>query len=658
MEGKIVEYIDAQKVITAICLGEKDGKLHLLLPQNREITLNKARVCLVSREKFNSNQPKDLLIKKLKEEITKRETLKEEIDVVSLWELLVSEGGVYTPYSLAEFYFPGTPSSFQESALFRALFREKIHFKWRGDGFEVLSPERVEEIQRQRSIEEERERKITEASTWFRAVWAGEDAVPPAESEEYIRLLKEWCFWQEEAPQAKITKEIIQRAGLNKEEHPFLLLVKLGVFSKHENILLHRFRIPTRFSEEIKAASQILIKNKPAFFLKREDLRSIYTFTIDGPETRDFDDALSFETKDGHYLVGVHITDLTPFIKAGDPLDEEAKERGTTVYLPDGRIPMFPEAISENLASLKKGEAKPALSFLITLNADAEILDYKIIPSIIEINRHFTYEEVNNLLTENETLHTLYQLALKLRAKRTAQGGMVIALPELVILFLSENTIEIRQRDPEQPSRILVAEFMILANYLAASFMDKEGVPGLYRFQLPPRERVMNGTSRSIFTLYLQRKLLNRSQWDTKPEFHHIVGLDKYTSVTSPLRRYIDLIIQRQIVHYLQKGEPLYSEREFSSLIPQVEEILRRVNTVCIQRLRYWILTYLKQHVKEQTEAYVLEELSRGYRLLLPDYLLEADLNVGPGKFRRGDKVRIRIESVNPLKETLKVGLA
>ncbi|MCD6320072.1 MAG: RNB domain-containing ribonuclease, partial [Candidatus Desulfofervidaceae bacterium] len=341
MEGKIVEYIDAQKVITAICLGEKDGKLHLLLPQNREITLNKARVCLVSREKFNSNQPKDLLIKKLKEEITKRETLKEEIDVVSLWELLVSEGGVYTPYSLAEFYFPSTPSSFQESALFRALFREKIHFKWRGDGFEVLSPERVEEIQRQRSIEEERERKITEASTWFRAVWAGEDAVPPAESEEYIRLLKEWCFWQEEAPQAKITKEIIQRAGLNKEEHPFLLLVKFGVFSKHENILLHRFRIPTRFSEEIKAASQILIKNKPAFFLKREDLRSIYTFTIDGPETRDFDDALSFETKDGHYLVGVHITDLTPFIKAGDPLDEEAKERGTTVYLPDGRIPMF-----------------------------------------------------------------------------------------------------------------------------------------------------------------------------------------------------------------------------------------------------------------------------------------------------------------------------
>lgn len=658
MEGKIVEYIDAQKIVTAICLGEKNGRLRLLTPQGREISLNKTRVCLVSRERHNLNQPRDILIKKLREEISQRETLKEEIDVVGLWELLASEGGVYTPSALAEFYFPGTPSSLQESALFRALFREKIHFKWKGDGFEVLSPERVEEIQRQRSIEEKRERDISEAATWLRAVWSGEDAGLPARSEEYIRLLKEWCFWQEEAPQAKMAKEIIQRAGLNKEEHPFLLLVKLGVFSKHENILLHRFHIPTRFSEEVKAASQVLIKNKPAFFSKREDLRSVYTFTIDGPETKDFDDALTLETREGQYLVGVHITDLTPFIKPGDPLDEEARARGATVYLPDGRIPMFPESVSEHLASLKKGEAKPALSFLITLNDEAEILDYKIVPSIIEINRHFTYEEVNNLLTENETLHTLYQLALKLRTRRTTQGGMVIALPEVLVLFLSENAIEIKRRDPEQPSRILVAEFMILANYLAASFMDKEGIPGLYRSQLPPRERVMNGTSKNIFTLYLQRKLLNRSRWDTKPEFHHIVGLDKYTSVTSPLRRYIDLIVQRQIVHYLQEGEPLYPEKEFLFIIPQLEEILRRANTVCVQRLKYWILTYLKQHLKEQTEAYVLEELSRGYRLLLPDYLLEADLNVRVGKFRRGDKIRIRIEAVNPMKEALRVGLA
>jgi len=658
MEGRIIEYIDAQKIITAICLGEKNGKIHLLLPQNREVSLNKTRVCLISKEKHNLNQPKDVLVKELKEEITKREKLKEEINVIELWELLAPEGGIYTPYSLAEFYFPGTPSSSQESALFRALFREKIHFKWRGNGFEVLSPERVGEILRQKLIEEEREKKINEAATWFKAVWSGKDITPPAESEEYIQLLKEWCFWQEEAPQAKMTKEIIQRAGLNKEEHPFLLLVKLGVFSKHENILLSRFRIPTRFSEEIKAATQTLIKNKPTFFPKREDLRSIYTFTIDGPETRDFDDALSFETKGGHYLVGVHITDLTPFIKPGDPLDEEAKERGATIYLPDGRIPMFPEPISENLASLKKGEAKPALSFFITLNNEAEILDYKIVPSIVEIDRHFTYEEVNNLLTEDKTLHTLYQLALKVRTKRTAQGGMVIALPELIISFLSENIIEIRQRDPEQPSRILVAEFMILANYLAASFMDKEGIPGLYRSQLPPRERVMNGTSKSVFILYLQRKLLSRSHWDTKPEFHHIVGLDKYTSVTSPLRRYIDLVIQRQIVHCLQQGRPLYTEKDLLFLISQVEEVLRRINAVCVQRLRYWILTYLKQHLKEQTDAYVLEELPRGYRLLLPDYLLEAELNVGVGKFRRGDKIRIRIETVNPMKETLRVGLA
>jgi len=118
------------------------------------------------------------------------------------------------------------------------------------------------------------------------------------------------------------------------------------------------------------------------------------------------------------------------------------------------------------------------------------------------------------------------------------------------------------------------------------------------------------------------------------------------------------MTMQRQLIHYLQKGEPLYAETELSFLIPHFEEIIHRTSVVCSQRIKYWILTYLKQHVKEYIDAYVLEETTRGYRLLLPDYLLETELSGAKGKFQQGDKIRVRLDVVNPTKEILKVVLA
>ena len=657
MEGSIVEYIDGRRIITGFCLSQKNGKVHVLTLQNREVVLSKTRICLVSRQKYPLDQPREELLSILKKEVEHREHLKKEIDVMALWELLAEDAGSYSPHFLAELYFSSNPSSTQESAIFRAVFDENLHFKVKGNKLDVRSKEKVDEYLRQKAQQEEREKEIEEAANWLKSLWLGKSISPPAKSKQYIQLLKQWCYWQEEAPQAKITKQILQRAGLNLKDHPFLLLSKLGIFSKHENLLLHRWSIPTTFSEESKLTMQNLLENKPDFSQGRNDLTSLYTFTIDGAETKDFDDALSLDKENGNFVVGVHITDLTPFIKKGDILEKEAKKRGTSLYLPDQRIPMFPEEIANHLASLKKGEIRPALSFFITLDENAHILNYQILPTIIQVDQHFTYDEVNSLLTKNKTLQTLFSLALKARAKRLEQGGMIIALPELVFFFSSDNIVDIKLRNPEQPGRILVAEFMILANYLAAMFMEEKGIPGIYRSQLPPRDRVMNGTSKDIFILYLQRRLLSQSQLKTRPAFHHVLGLDKYTSITSPLRRFLDLILQRQMVYYLQEGKPLYTEDELSSLIPYFEDIIHRTNMIFSQRTKYWVLNYLKKRIKTTAEAYILEETQQGYKVLLPDYLLETVLAVARGKFKQGDKIKIRIEAVNPLKELLKVGL-
>ncbi len=659
MEGKIVEYIDAQKVIAAICLEEKKGKVRLLNINHRETVLSKNRICLVSQESYSLSQSRENLIEVLKTEISKREVLTQQVDVISLWELLEPEGGSYSAQELAGFCFPKVEEFAQVSAVFRALFADKIHFKLKGGIFEVQPRDRVEQVLIQQAKELERRKKIEEASRWIQAVWKGEKIEGAEVAEECIQLIKQWCVWKDEAPKAKMIKEILTKAGLNTEEQPFLFLVKLGVFSKHENLLLPRLQIPIKFSEEVQARAQHIINAPPSFTnQKRRDLQDLFTFTIDGPETRDYDDALSLEKRGDNYLVGIHITDLSPYVTQGGVLDEEAKRRGTTVYLPDQKIPMLPEGISEHLASLKKNGPKPSLSFLVTLNKNAEIVDYEIVPGVIKVDRHFIYDEVNNLLTENETFNILYQLALNFRKRRLQQGGLIISLPELVFSFSSDQVVDIKQRNPEQPARILVAEFMIMANYLAASFMHEKGVPALYRMQLPPRERVMNGTSSDLFVLFLQRKLLNKSVIDTKPGFHHILGLDKYTSITSPLRRYLDMVMQRQLIYYLQHQEILYSETTLSFLIPHFEEIIKRTGFITTSRVRYWVLTYLKRFERECIDAYVLEESGRGYRLLLPEYLVETELVGASGKFQPGDKVRVRIDVVNPMKGILKVVLS
>ncbi len=701
MEGKIVEYVEKQRVTTAICLEESINSLRLLTPLNREIGLSKTRIVLVSQERYLTSNRQGM-IKTLKEVVEKRESLKNNVDVLGLWELLSEERGTYNASTLAELCFSGEVTSHKQSAILRALLEEKIHFKLRGHKFEVMSKEYIERLMRQKVKEDERIKKIEEAANWLNAVYLGKDVTPPQKKDEYINILKEWCVFQEEAPQAppprktyspgqaKMAKEILDKAHLSTD-NAFRVLVNLGVFSKHENVLLPRYGIRVRFPDEVKSETSLLIKTIPDFLKDREDLTKLYTFTIDGPETRDFDDALSIEEKDGHYRIGVHITDLTPFIPPKSKLDEEARERGTAIYMPDGRIPMFPEEIPDELGSLKKGQIKPTMSFLVDLDSNSNILGYRILPSLIRVDARFTYDEVNELLTKDiypvrnpwlgdrdeknkfssistgpnapsefsngVYLKKLHQLALQFRQRRLSQGGMVITLPELIISFLPQDTLEVKQRNPEQPSRILVAEFMIMTNYITASFLHENSIPAIYRGQPQPRERIMDGTSQDLFTTYLQRKLLNRPQLDTRPVFHHILGLEKYTAATSPLRRYLDLIIQRQLVYYLREKKPLYIEKDFSPLIPHLEECSRRTLTVCNQRLKYWLLTHLKQQIKHIIEAYILEKIPRGYRILLSEYLLETELINSKEHFRQGDKVRVKIEAVNPKKQFLKVVL-
>jgi len=198
---------------------------------------------------------------------------------------------------------------------------------------------------------------------------------------------------------------------------------------------------------------------------------------------------------------------------------------------------------------------------------------------------------------------------------------------------------------------------MILANWISARFFKERGVPAIYRSQLEPRELIDSAPDRvpQLLLNYRQRRLLSRAEIGTDPQCHSTLGLDCYTTMTSPIRKYMDLVIQRQLKSVLNGSQPEYSEEELKRIITELEITQNRIKMVEQQRLRYWLLRYLERMIGEKVTAMVLDRNHRGYLLLLTDYLLEVNPSIPKRELQPGDEIMVRVEKVDPRLEILRV---
>ena len=233
--------------------------------------------------------------------------------------------------------------------------------------------------------------------------------------------------------------------------------------------------------------------------------------TIDGATTLDYDDALSIEQEDGNFLVGVHISDVAHYVQPEDPLFQEAMHRGTSLYFPEGQIPMLPRHLSQGICSLIQGEVRATLSMMILLSPEAEVLRVRIKPSIIKVARRLTYDEADRLIAGDDwELQTLDMLRKKLRDRRVAARRP--APPLSRCQYLGQRQCPGHPVDTDTPARTLVSELMILANTEAAKLVADRMVPGLFRAQGPPRKRLVHGRDDDLFQNSLQRKQLSRGE--------------------------------------------------------------------------------------------------------------------------------------------------
>ncbi len=222
----------------------------------------------------------------------------------------------------------------------------------------------------------------------------------------------------------------MKRADLTSSEAIFNHLVAVGVWTPDENVDLLRYKIPTDFSQPVLEWAQSVPAATAGTFKdsSRVDLTHLTTITIDGQSTLDFDDALSIETRDDHFLVGIHISDVAEHIKKGDLLDREARSRGSSIYMPDNRISMAPPLLAENRLSLKKDHLRPAISTMVKISLTGDILSYDIFLSIIRVDHQLSYFEANVSAEEGEAIGTLYNIATRFREKRLGQGAIQITL--------------------------------------------------------------------------------------------------------------------------------------------------------------------------------------------------------------------------------------
>lgn len=658
--GKIITYFDKDKITCGICLERKENRLHLLTEHNRETNFNLNRVIYISDKTLNIKLSKEKLLKTLKTTISKEEELKESVNTEELWNLLQGEEESFDLHYIAEIAFGENPTSEQSAAILRALFEDKIHFKFKEGIFKLHTPHQVQQILMKIQRDAEREKDLKEGSSWLRGKWDGIPVEDPPKKDHYLALLRELAIFGSESPQYQKGKQLLKRANLTDPDAPFTLLVKMGELQEDENLLLYRYGISTKWTPEaLEEAEGIYHAFNPQPLTlknKRRDLTYLKIFSIDSETTQDIDDALSVEVKGTSYQVGIHIADATHYIIPESHLDREAHERTTSIYLPEGKIPMFPPLLSEDVLSLVEGKERLAISIIISFDSSNEIKEFDLFPSVVKIHRRYTYTQSDNQINRDKNLLYLFQLAQHLRKKRIKTGALFLPIPELIIRVDEQKAIRVINRERENPSEIIISELMILTNWLCASFLQEKGIPLIYRNQLEPREMVEGAGKDNLFLNYKQRRLLNRVNLSTIPDNHSSLGLKPYSTFTSPIRRYLDLTAQRQLRSALIEYSKSFSEEELKQLIIDTEINQTKINLVHEQRHKYWLIKYLEGKVGETLPALVLSHLLNRCELLLTDYLLEVSIPSSPADFfSPGTTIEVKLERADAQKEIIRV---
>ncbi|MBD2056813.1 VacB/RNase II family 3'-5' exoribonuclease [Oculatella sp. FACHB-28] len=578
------------------------------------------------------------------------------------WELLVEDSELADPSGMALLLF-----SDQSPALCYAahclLSEDKIYFKQKSDSYEPRSKAQVAELKHQLTVEGQRIQEWQGFLQRINQALQGEQVEWQNSDRSRLEALERFAAFGEEAKNRTPALEVLTAFGrAETTQAAFQLLVDLGLWSPHENLFLRRSQIPTQFSSRVLEMAQCRLADPPLDLdPDRLDLTHLKVYTIDDESTREIDDGLSVEFLElGKQRLWIHIADPTRWITPEDELDLEARRRCTTLYLPTGMIPMFPQELATGPMSLTQGRICTALSFGVVLDSDGAIEDYSIHASQVKPTYRLTYEDVDEILElgvqAEPELEALARSAKRRQIWRQSQGAITILMPESSIKVQDDEiTIDVLDNSI---SRQLVAEMMILAGEVAGRYGREHGLPLPYRGQaqpeLPSEEELLLLPAGPVRYCAI-RRCMPRSEMSITPLRHASLGLDTYTQVTSPIRRYTDLLAHFQIKAHLRGDALPFSAETMKELMLSVSTAAYEATLVERQTNRYWGLEYLRRHPNEIWQALMLRWLREHENLglvLLEELGLELAM-----RFNRpiepGDRLDVKVTYADPRQDVI-----
>ncbi|MEA5504150.1 ribonuclease R family protein [Halotia wernerae UHCC 0503] len=605
------------------------------------------------------------------------EQIKPYLDPSSLevaWELLVEDGETVTPAQMANLLFSQSDPAFCYAA-HCLLSDDKFYFKQKGDAYEPRTAAQVAERKHQIEVEaikakgqQEFLARVEQALQGEAVEWQRHDRQRLEGLEKYAALLADIVktgvnfdsLGRAYPPSASVLETMTMLGRPATPQGALQLLIDLGWWNVHENLFLRRSSIPVQFPHKVLEVAQQRLDFPPTDLdANRLDLNHLKVYTIDDESTTEIDDGLSWELlPDGQQRLWVHIADPTRWLIPEDDLDLEARKRGSTVYLPTGMIPMFPELLATGPMSLVQGQVCCALSFGIVLDPTGAVEDYCIHPSFIKPTYRLTYEDVDEMLQlgvqAEPEIEAIANWARQRKSWRYNQGAISINMPEAMIKVKDDN-IDIDILD-DSSSRQLVAEMMILAGEVAARYGQTHNIPLPFRGQpqpeLPPEEELLQLPAGFVRSCAM-RRCMPKSEMSITPVRHAGLGLDTYTQATSPIRRYSDLLTHFQLKAHL-RGEVLpFSAEQLKEVMMSVTSTTQELIMVERQTNRYWALEYLRRHPEQVWHVTVLMWLREDSNLAL---ILLEDLGLQlPMTFKRsvglGEQILVKVSFADPQKD-------
>ncbi len=472
------------------------------------------------------------------------------------------------------------------------------------------------------------------------------------------------------------------------------------------------YKLPENFSKEaLKEASSFPQKLTKQDRVNRKDFRKLYTVTIDGENARDFDDAVSIQKKGKKYILGVHIADVSEYVKNGSALDNDALERGTSIYFPEKVIPMLPERLCNGLCSLNEGEERLTLSCIMQIDEKGNRIDCEIVPSVIKSKKRLTYTFAQKIIDSDKqiikdnpklakTLLQMKELSDILSLARHKKGSVDLEVKESEISIDCNGNINVFSAKKDA-AHSLIEEFMIAAKCAVAEYFYYLDIPFIYRTHGKPTEerlerfysfldglginfkRKKDGVYPKDFQLLLEKnhstsvyslinkimlRTMQKAKYSSEAEGHFGLGEKFYCHFTSPIRRYPDLAVHRIIKDFFANGSEGIEDKyrnfviEASVKCSEKEKIAEEVERAVDD---YYKILYIDNYVGEEFSGVISGVIPSGIFVKLENgveglvkieslqgkrYVCDKKsytLSNGKTTFKLGQNVKIRVAGVN-----------